>query len=241
MESLEAYFRRDRRSEAVALEDETRRSYDAHWLLTTSWKAGNFLRHSGVREGTTVGVVGDGPFALVAFFGTALLGGETRFEPPREGDYRAVVAPVGMISEYTLPTGSQRIGYGSKPSDPAIHHFDAGLWSENPSFPPVSLEPTTPLLTDGERSATHAQALEAASAVVERTGIDNSSRVAVRGPFTDLRTVIGGVIAPLSVGATIVRSGAETETVDVSVGGADVGEHTISSDTMTISPETITW
>ncbi len=233
--TLGPYFRRDRRSDATALEDGTGRTYDAHWLLTSSWKAGNFLRHSGVREGVTVGVaVGDGPTspsALLAFFGTALLGGETWFDPSQdllERDCRVVVAPAYRVEQYTLSAGGQRIGYGSQPADqdPAIHHFDSGLWSENPSFPPLSLEPEMELLTDGERSVTQATALEAAADVVERAGIDASTRVGVRGPLSDPRTVIGGVLAPLVAGGTIVlpSSGGESVDVDADVDAGGSGD-----------------
>ncbi len=235
--TLGPYFRRDRRSEVTVLEDGTGRSYDAHWLLTSSWKAGNFLRHSGVREGVTVGVaVGDGltsPSALLAFFGTALLGGETWFNPPQDlsaGACRVVVAPADRVETYTLPAGGQRIGYGSQPADqePSIHHFDSGLWSENPSFPPLSLEPEMGLLTDGKRSVTQATALEAAADVVERAGIDASTRVGVRGPLSDPRTVIGGVLAPLVAGGTIVLPGSGVGEVDTDAdadadSGADDG------------------
>ncbi|MBZ6496634.1 hypothetical protein [Natrinema longum] len=215
---------RELRDDRIALVDATGREYDYHWLCTTAWKAGNFLRHSGVREGVTVGVVGDGPLALLACFGTTLLEGRTRFEPPTdlaaETDFRALVAPVDDLEAYDLPPGAQRVGYGDKPETPDIHHFDAGLWSENPSFPPLSIDPETDILTDGDRIVTHAQVLEAAHAVLEEAGLEPDDRVVVRGPLSDPRTVVAGVIAPLLAKGVIVLPGDD---------GDELGTHAVSN------------
>ncbi|WIV67643.1 hypothetical protein [Natrialbaceae archaeon AArc-T1-2] len=225
--ALENLLARDRRSDRPALEDATGRSYDYHWLCTTAWKSGNFLRHSGVRAGVTVGVVGAGPLALLAFLGTALLEGTTRFDPPTElGDdesVRALVAPVDDLESYDLPRGAQRVGYGDEPDRPDVHYFDTGLWSENPSFPPVEIDPETALLSDGEWTVSHEAVLEAAGNLVAAYGIDEGTRVAVAGPLSDHRTVTAGVVAPLLAGGVIVLPGAGTDdAVDLAVGD-DVG------------------
>ncbi|WP_276254011.1 hypothetical protein [Halomontanus rarus] len=227
-------FERERRSEVPALEDATGRVYDYHWLCTSAWKAGNFLRHSGVRRGVTVGVVGDGPLALLAFFGTALLEGTTRFEPPEdlereygdghgrgagtrpengtvsEHEFRTLVAPVDALESYALPRGAQRVGYGRKPDDPAVHHFGAGLWSENPSFPSLEIDPETPLLSDGQGRYAHGAVLRAARRVVDERGIDSGTRVCVNAGLADPRAVTAGVIAPLVAGGTVVLVGSES-------------------------------
>ena len=205
-------FTRDRRSDRSVLEDATGRSYDYHWVCTSTWKAGNFLRHAGIRNGVTVGIVGDGPLTLLSFFGAALLEGATRFDPPRDladaTDLRALVGPIGVLEEYDLPRGAQHVGYGGKPTDPAVHHLDAGLWSENPSFPPLEIDPDTSLLTDGERFLTHGEALEAATEIGAEWGLDEESRVAIESPLAstlaDPRVAVAGVLAPLVVGGTIV-------------------------------------
>ncbi|RQG98683.1 hypothetical protein [Natrarchaeobius oligotrophus] len=208
--TVDDLFARDRRDDRTALVDATGREFDVHWLCTTSWKSGNFLRHAGVREGVTVGVVGEGPLALVAFFGTTLLEAATRFDPPEnledEDDFRALVAPVSDLEsgEYELPRGAQRVGYGDRPAEPDVHHFDAGLWSENPSFPPLSVDPQTPLLTDGDRTVSHAGALEAARGVIDEFGLAAGDRVVVRAPFSRVETVVAGVIAPLVADGVIV-------------------------------------
>lgn len=223
---------RDRRGDRTALVDATGREYDRHWLCTSSWKAGNFLRHSGVREDVTVGVVGEGPLSLLAFFGTTLLEGTTRFDPPTdltdEDAFRALVAPTGLGGDYELPPGAQRVYYGDRPEEPGVHHFDAGLWSENPSFPPLSVDPGTDLVTDGERTLTHAEALEAARGVIDDSGLEADDRVVVRASLSTLGTVVAGVLAPLLAEATIVLSadGAGEERGEIAVSSDPVPEPT---------------
>ncbi|ELY64581.1 hypothetical protein [Natrinema versiforme] len=226
---------RELRDDRIGLVDATGREYDYHWLCTTSWKAGNFLRHSGVREGVTVGVVGDGPLALLACFGTTLLEATTQFDPPTdladEADFRTLVAPVDSLEDYDLPRGAQRVGYGDEPDAPDVHHFDAGLWSENPSFPPLAIDPDTAILTDGERTVTHEAVLEAARGVVEATGLEADDRVVVRAPLSDPRTVVAGVIAPLLAKGVIVLSGDEDES------DGERGTYAVSSEGVGSVPE----
>ena len=228
--SIGELFGRERRTDRSALVDGTGREYDYHWLCTTSWKAGNFLRHTGVRRGVTVGVVGDGPLALLAFFGTALLEGTTRFDPPGDladvPDFRTLVAPTDELERYELPRGAQRVAYGGRPDEPGTHHFDAGLWSENPSFPPVSFDPGAPLLADDEETITHGAAIEAARGVADGNDVEQGTKVVVRGPLSDPRTMVAGVIAPLLFGGTVVlvdqrsRAGGESRG-DIAVGAPD--------------------
>ncbi|MFC7215571.1 hypothetical protein ACFQO4_15965 [Saliphagus sp. GCM10025334] len=217
METLAACFERDRRSERPALEDATGRTYDAHWLRTSSWKAGNFLRHTGVRRGVTVGVVGSGPLALLSFFGAALLESRTMFDPPHDlggsENLRTLVAPVRHLGEYDLPESAQRVGYGSSPDDPGIRHLESGLWSENPSFPPLEIDPETPLLVDGRREYSHRTVLEAAHDVIDEWELETGDRVALQAPLSDPRTVVGGVVAPLLVDAVTVLSDSVSDSV----------------------------
>ncbi|UTF52956.1 hypothetical protein [Natronosalvus rutilus] len=246
METLAACFERERRSERPALEDATGRTYDAHWLRTSAWKAGNFLRHTGVRRGVTVGVVGSGPLALLSFFGTALLESRTRFDPPHDlggsEDLRTLVAPVSNLGEYALPEGAQRVGYGERPDDPGVRHLESGLWSENPSFPPLEVDPETPLLVDGRREYSHRSVLEAATDVVDEWGLETGDRVALRAPLSDPRAVVGGVVAPLLVDAVTVLSDPDSDSNSeppVDDVGADVDFVVTTEDdrSRTASPE----
>ncbi|THE65604.1 hypothetical protein D8Y22_06635 [Salinadaptatus halalkaliphilus] len=209
---------RELRDDRTALVDATGRAFDRHWFCTSSWQAGNFLRHAGIREGVTVGTVGSGPLALLAFFGTTLLEGTTRFEPPTDladaDDFRALVAPVADLESgrYDLPPGAQRVGYGDKPTEPDVHHFDAGIWTENPSFPPLDIDPDTAVLTNGlgptgEQTWSHTAVLEAAREVIDEYGLEEDDRVVVRESVADPRVVVAGVIAPLLADGVIVLAG----------------------------------
>ncbi|WP_440771174.1 hypothetical protein [Natronorubrum sp. DTA28] len=231
-ETVDDLLTRDLRDDRTALVDATGREFDTHWLCTTSWKAGNFLRHAGVRRDVTVGIVGEGPLPLLAFFGTTLLEGTTQFEPPTDladaDDFRALVAPVAALEsgDYALPRGAQRVGYGQQPEEPDIHHFDAGVWSENPAFPPLDVDPETVLLTDGARDVSHEDALEAASEIGESYGLEAGDRVVVRESLADPRAVIAGVLAPMLADGVIVLTGDADETT------AERGEYGLSSESV---------
>ncbi|ELZ02634.1 hypothetical protein [Natrialba asiatica] len=232
--TVDELFGRGRRDDRTVLVDGTGREFDAHWLCTTTWKAGNFLRHVGVHEGTTVGVVGGGPLALLACFGTTLLGGKTRFEPPTDladaDDLQALVAPIDDIEtgRYDLPRGTGKLGYGDEPTTPGVSHFDAGLWSENPSFPPQTLDPETGLLTDGKRTDTHEDVIETAADVIDDYGLETGTRVVVRAPLSAPETVAAGVVAPLLAEGVIVLAGTEAEPDDEPTG--DRGAYAVSND-----------
>lgn len=221
----------------TALVGETGREFDHHWFCTTSWQAGNFLRHQGVRNGVTVGVVGEGPFALLACFGATLLEATTRFDPPADltevEDFRALVAPVDDIESdtYEFPRGGQRVGYGKKPSQPNVHHFDAGVWTENPAFPPLDVDPSTAMLTDGDRTLTHADVLETARTVVDDHGLESGDRVVVRDSLATPEVVAAGVIAPLLVDGVIVLSG-ESSGQDEQLGAFAVSSESVPESTV---------
>ncbi|WP_254808936.1 hypothetical protein [Natronosalvus amylolyticus] len=241
--TLDAYFGRESRTDRPALEDATGRQFDAHWLRTTAWKAGNFLRHTGVREGVTVGIAGDGPLPTVAFFGTALLEGTTCFDPPRGEaveSLRTLVAPTANLETYATYPGLQRIGYGDNPDEPAARHLESGLWSENPSFPPVDIAPDTPLLVDPPSLTaseptvySHQRVLEAANSLVEQWAVGSGDRIGVGTSLGDPRAVTAGLIVSLLADAVTVFPGAETESVDLLVvdGDAEPGGDTTEAST----------
>ncbi|WP_049921017.1 hypothetical protein [Halopiger djelfimassiliensis] len=236
--TVDELLTRELRDDRTALVDATGREFDHHWLCTTSWKAGNFLRHAGVRRDVTVGVVGDGPLALLAFFGTTLLEGTTRFDPPAaladEEAFRALVAPVEDLEsgEYDLPRGAQRVGYGGKPDEPDVHHFDAGIWSENPAFPPLEIDPDTSILTDGDRTVSHDALLEAAAAVADDYDLETGDRVVVRAPLSDPRTVAAGVLAPLLADGIVVLTDDEND--EKAEGAAERGTDAVTDSDGTV-------
>ncbi|MCO8254213.1 long-chain fatty acid--CoA ligase [Haladaptatus sp. AB618] len=212
---------RSRRSDDPALGVSGSGGYDYHRFCTTAWKTGNFFRHLGVREGVTVGIRAT-PAAqpILGFFGAVLLGASVRFDPPNDIDARVLLAPTERVGEYELPPGGQYVAYGDAPADPTVSHFETDVWSENPVFPETPLSSETPALT-GEREVSHAELLDAGTAVADEWGFGPSDSVAVRTPLSDPRTIAAGLVAPLLVGGECVL---DTErTADFAVVDDDSG------------------
>ncbi|WP_227354969.1 hypothetical protein [Haladaptatus salinisoli] len=203
MDTFADLVARERRSDDPALAVPDSRGYDYHRLLTTAWKTGNFLRHLGVGEGATVGVVA-APAAppVLGFLGSALLGAGVRFDPPREVDARVLLAPGAIVGEYDLPPGGQYASYGGAVDDPRVSHFESDVWSENPAFPETPIPPETTALA-GDRAVSRADLLDAGEAVAEARHLEAGDSVVVRAPLSDPRAVAAGVVAPLVAGAEI--------------------------------------
>jgi hypothetical protein len=211
MDALGDLVARSRRSEESALvAPRENRTYDYHRFCTTAWKTGNFWRRRGVHADATVVVADDPePEAVFAFFGAALLGAKTRFGLPDPADAqnldaRIAVAPADEIGDYEVPPGTQRVGYGGPPDDPAVAHFERDVWSENPSFPETPIDPETVALVAGEGEFSHADLLSAAREVADDWDLEPGDEVAVRAPLADPGTVVAGIVAPLLAGAAIL-------------------------------------
>jgi hypothetical protein len=224
MDTIGELVSRERRSREPALRARTgvNARYDYYQLCTTAHKTGNFLSHRGVRPGERVAVVAsEGGAPVLTLFGAALLGARVRFDPPREIDARVLVAPAEAIGEYDLPPSATRLAYDGEPADPAVESFGESVWSENPFCPtPPEVDPETPFLATDEREYGHGELLAAAERVVERLELTAGDRVAIRASLSRPGTVVAGVLAPLSVGATVVFPGSGDEG-DVGVVGGD--------------------
>lgn len=219
MDSLAALLGSGEHPDSPALRTggEPTREYDHRRLSATARRTGNLLRHLGVREGETVAVADDpAPEAVLTLLGTALLGGTTRFGPPRDVDVRVLVAPTRDLDEFDLSPGGQRLGYGSEPADPSDHFFERDVWSENPAFPPTSIPPDAPVLTAGDgdrpRTLSHGELLAAAQEVA--ADLDPDDTVAVRAPLAHAGAVAAGIVAPLLAGACIVLPDRESAVGD---------------------------
>ncbi|WP_348609814.1 AMP-binding protein [Halobaculum rarum] len=200
---------RDRRSERPALHAaELDRTYSYFDLCNTACKAGNVLSHIGVREGDRVVIDSEPrPQAVFTFLGAGLLGAVTQFDADidSECDARVVVVPVEREPEFDLPGGSKLCAFGGDPDRPDTTHWEQEVWSENPAFPPTFHDPADAVLRDAgaDRTYSHADLLEAAREAADALDLDAESRVAVRAPLSDPRTVAAGVVAPLVVGGTV--------------------------------------
>lgn len=201
---------RDRRSERPALSiPRLDRTMGYHDLLTTAYKAGNVLRYLGVSDDAVVALdPTPAPEPILAFLGAAQLGATTTFEP--RTDSRLTLVAVAEEDSYIPQPGSTLAVYGGPPSSPATTHWEAALWSENPGFPAVDVDPESAALLAGERTYSHRRLLSTAEVVVEDLGLTAASRIAIRTPLSDPRTIAGGLLASLVAGATAVfddRSG----------------------------------
>ncbi|GGL31822.1 hypothetical protein GCM10009037_14340 [Halarchaeum grantii] len=198
-------------------------------VRATAYKVGNYLRSRGVHEGSRVGVADDAdPKVVLAFLGSALLAAPVTFAPPGRFDGRAVVVPTASLDGFDLGPGGQRVGYGAKPADPADGHFEGGVWSENPAFPPVRYGGDVPALAGGtgagddEDGPSQRALLDAAADVA--AGLDADDALAVRASFTRPGTVVG-VLGALRAGATVLLPDAEaTGTVALADGDGDAPE-----------------
>ncbi|MFC6614472.1 hypothetical protein ACFQAS_05800 [Halopenitus salinus] len=215
METLADVLARDRRSDDLALVTADGRERSYREVITNAYRGGNALRHEGVRHGSEVGIapVADLP-SVLAFLGAGLLGAHVRFDVPasRDAGARALVVPTAEAESLDASPGTRIVAVGDPPEDPRITHWESDVWSENPAFPPTDLDPDDPLVVStapdadrGEgRSVTHGEALSASASLVERYGLDPDSRVVVRDSLARPGTVVAGLIAPLTCGATIV-------------------------------------
>lgn len=196
---------RDRRNETVACRvgaDSHIYTYDR--FCTTAWKTGHVLRRLGVHEESVVGVgPAPDPKALLAVVGTGLLGATARLDPPSAFDGRALVAPVADVSEFTLPPGGQRVGYGGDPDDPTVAHFEEQVWGENPVLPPEAPGPDARAVIDDVGAATQGELLEAARTVADREDVDSATTVAFRASLSD-RRALAGALVPLVTSGTLV-------------------------------------
>ncbi|SDY07282.1 hypothetical protein [Halopenitus persicus] len=220
METLADPLARDRRSDDPALVTPDGRERSRHDLITNAYRAGNALRHEGVRRGAAVGIapVPDLPF-LLAFLGAGLLGARVRFDVDASlaAGARAVVVPAADAPDVTAEAGpgTRVVAVGGESADPAVTHWEETVWSENPAFPSPTVEPDDPLLDSpgGDDAVTHGEAITAATAIAEQYGITSSRRVVLRSSLAHPGAVVAGVLAPLCGGGVTVLSSAEAEGV----------------------------
>jgi hypothetical protein len=139
---------------------------------------------------------------LLAILGGASVGATVDVTPAEPVESRALVAPAWRSSE-TAPRCST-LAYGGPPEDPAVAHFEAELWSENPTAPPEHVDPEDPALRADGESYSHETLLAVAGDVVADHGLDDTSQVMLSAKLTDPGALVAGVLAPLSVGATVV-------------------------------------
>lgn len=223
---------RDRRSRDIALVTADGRERTYHDLITNAYKAANVLRYLGAREGSTVAVEPAPQLhTTLAFLGAAGLGAAVRFDPGagiERGD-RVVLVDVADEAATEPAPGTNLAVFGGPPERPETTHWEQELWSENPGMPPSGVGPGDAVIrgeggtgeggTGGDGSdvdgsdvdVPHRELLAAAASVVEEHDVDEGTRVVLRGDFSDSRALAAGVVAPLSVGGTVVLTDAASK------------------------------
>ena len=215
---------RERRDDTPALATADGRTRSYRELLTNAYKAGNALRHMGVREGVELGVAPVPALQpLLGFLGAGLLGAVTRFDPDASAaaGARALLVPTGSEAAYDPDPSTKLAVFGDEPARPETRHWEETMWSENPSFPPTTFGPETPVLVAGDETWSHAEVLNAATEVAETHGIGADTSVVLRASLARAGTVTAGLVAPLSRGGTVVLP---DDTATGPVGDVAVGE-----------------
>ena len=199
---------RDRRSPDPALHAVGRdRTYSYFDLCNTAAKAGNVLRHVGVRPGDTVAVEPrrDPETALTAL-GAWLIGArvtprvaatvaETDLSP------RALVVHADAERAVTAPPGTSLVVFGGEPTTGGATHWETEVWSENPAAPPAPTGADDPARGDG---TTHRPLLDLATATQETGELDARTAVVAAGDPASARARAAGLLAPLAAGGTSV-------------------------------------
>jgi hypothetical protein len=229
METLPALLARGRERDGSVLDAPGRGApYSYREFCTNAWKAGNLLRHYGVRpEGTVALVVGPkapGPddepgtlgtaaAPLLGLFGGGAVGATVDVTPATPVEARALVAPNAWLDSYGTEPGCSRLAYGGPPEAADVAHFERDLWSENPVEPPEAVDPGDAVFRSDGGEFTHRELTDAAATVADRRGLVAGDSVGLDAPLTSPGALVAGVLAPLSVGAT-VRPGVTGETTD---------------------------
>ncbi|MFB6176593.1 MAG: hypothetical protein ABEI99_05530 [Halobaculum sp.] len=148
------------------------------------------------------------------------------------GDARALVVHADRESEVTAPPGTSLVVFGAAPDGSEATHWESEVWSENPAAPPAPTEPTDPVFVydgesageraDGDWPVSHQTALAAADDICVEFDVDGDTAVVVETDFSDVRTLVAGVLAPLVAGGQtrLAASGETTEPGD-SIDGDD--------------------
>lgn len=205
---------RERDGTAIDVLDRTT-PYSYGDFCTNAWKTGNLLGHYGTHAGSTVAVaVGpkdgdregyvDADDPLLAVLGTTLVGATANVTPNPPVESGVLVVPAGWQDRYDPAPGCSVLAYGGPPEAADVAHFEAERWSENPVEPPERVDPDTDALQFGMETYTHGELVTATARVVDQYGLDETSTVGLAGSVIEPGGFVAGVLAGLSVGATIL-------------------------------------
>jgi acyl-CoA synthetase (AMP-forming)/AMP-acid ligase II len=147
------------------------------------------------RPGRAVVVYGDAPADPGVTHWERTVWSENPVRPPGERDADEVV----LDGEEPRPSSSRTGSDDSEASETPRAERDDVPQATGRS-PVTTGEAGNP----GSTAYTHREVLAAATRVVDAAGLDADMSVGLRAPLTDPRAVVAGVVAPLSVGGTVV-------------------------------------
>lgn len=198
------------------------RTYTGKRFAEMVYKTGNYLRHCGVHAGAVVEIYPTGaPETIFGFLGTALLEGVTIFGIESTDSPAVRLGPTEALRTASIPPGCRAVGFGTPPDDPSWAYFEREIWSENPFFPEIELDPERSLLGPDEGRYSSFDLLETATIVAKN--LTTEDRVAIRSALDEPGTVTHGILAPLLAGSTILLP-EDGQRGDVAVGSPDSPE-----------------
>ncbi len=208
-----------RERDGVAIDAPNRATpYSYGEFCTNTWKAGNLLGHYTHPGGRVAVMVGpktggvdrtgavDAGDPVLATLGGTLVGATVDLSPDSPVDADALVRPAGAAwrEAYPAAPGCSVLAYGGGSDTAAVEGFEAALWSENPVAPPERVDRGTPAVHTTAGTHSHGDLVDAAADVVDRHGLDGSSEVLLAGDLRERAVLVAGVLAPLSVGGTVL-------------------------------------
>ncbi len=181
--------------------------------------------HSPVPEGTI-----DSADPLLAVVGATLIRARANLTPETPVETRALVRPAGEQWRNRYPTTARcsTLAYGGPPTQSSVVHFEAKLWSQNPTPPPETVDAETPALVADGSTYTHGQLLAATERIIDSYGIDESTRIAfplnptdsnsLLADFREPGAFVAGVLVPLYCGGTMVLGSSDGATLVIGEG-----------------------
>lgn len=232
MKTLKSLVAAGREREDVALDAADRAApYSYREFCTNAWKGANLLGQYGAHPGSEIAVlvgpkattagertdhegVVDAAEPLLGILASTLVGATARLGFDPAANPRALVLPWGWYETVAVDPSCSVLAYGGPPEEPSVAHFEAELWSQNPMEPPEPVEGETDAIAVGERTATHREVLADAERVVDAYDLSETSHVGLARPLDGYWALVAGVLAPLSVGATIQLARSPEQVLD---------------------------
>lgn len=190
---------------AVGLPELGTNVYTADQLASTTRSLMTVLADAGVTTDSLVAVTpAPAPETVIGVFAAASLGATVRVIGPSRAPVAAVLGPTAEAERYETPPDALTVGFGARPDSDSTVRFERAVYRAEPHTTESPVVPSTTALSDGNTTFTHHMLLEAAQTVANETPLTAGTKLAVRAPLTDPRTITGGILAPLAVRGSVL-------------------------------------